>query len=184
MKLINNATNIDTTWYSQQYDSAFTPLHRYFEDVNSARLAITSVSNTKYNLLLALAMHRSGLFSGVCRSPASSPPSLEDMVSKPPQVVTQSNVARMRIWLGLKYLDGEPVFSKATLVTKPGRVVSTGIHKLGDLAQGFDSELSRGGTVGGLNVGELLFLGTACGILEVREALSRKVGGILLCRVS
>ncbi|RDA83968.1 hypothetical protein CP532_3899 [Ophiocordyceps camponoti-leonardi (nom. inval.)] len=138
----------------------------HLQNCSKARLALTSVKNTKYNLLLALAMHRSGLFSGVCRSPDYSPPRLEDMVSKPPQIVTQSNVARMRIWLGLKYLDGEPIFSTAALITKPGRVVSTGIHKLGDLAQGFDTEVSQGGTIRGLNVGELLFLSTTCGILE------------------
>jgi small subunit ribosomal protein S8 len=33
-------------------------------------------------------------------------------------------------------------------------------------------------------MGECLFLSTDRGVLEVREAMERKVGGLVLCRVS
>ncbi|KAF8540979.1 hypothetical protein BDD12DRAFT_916792 [Trichophaea hybrida] len=38
--------------------------------------------------------------------------------------------------------------------------------------------------VEGLQPGETLFLGTDKGVLEVREAIKRKIGGQLLCRAS
>ncbi|PHH62230.1 hypothetical protein CDD80_1372 [Ophiocordyceps camponoti-rufipedis] len=156
----------------------------HLQNATKARLGITSVKNTKYNLQLALAMHRSGLISAIYRGKAK-PPTLEEMVAKPPEIVTEANVAAMRLWLGLKYLEGRPIFSKAEVVTTPKRPISATIPQLGQISQGFDTATKKGrGVVRGLNLGELLFLTTCCGVLESREALSRKVGGLLLCRVS
>jgi len=36
----------------------------------------------------------------------------------------------------------------------------------------------------GMNLGETMFLATDRGVLEVREALEKKVGGLVLCRVN
>lgn len=153
----------------------------HLQNVSKARLGITSIKNTKYNLRLALAMHRAGFFSAVYRA-GKSPPTMEQMVSEPPEALTTATVAQARIWLGMKYWDGRPVLSKAEMVSTPSRIMTATIVELGKLARGRPTKVS-GGVVRGLNMGECMFLGTSSGVLEVREALNRKVGGILMCRV-
>lgn len=154
----------------------------HLQNASKSRLGITSVQNTKYNLYLALAMHRSGFFSAVYRA-GPQPPTMGQMISEAPEQVTSANVAKMRIWLGLKYWDGKPVLSKAQVISKPSRLMTANIQELGRLTRGFPAKL-KGGVVPGLNLGECMFLATSRGVLEAREALSRKVGGLLVCRVS
>lgn len=154
----------------------------HLQNASKSRLGITSVPSTKYNLLLALAMHRSGFFSAVYRG-GPHPPTMEQMTSQAPEQVTNANVAKMRIWLGLKYWDGQPVLSKAEVISKPRRLMNANIRELARLTRGFPAKV-KGGVVPGLNLGECIFLATSLGVLEIREALSRKVGGLLVCRTS
>jgi ribosomal protein S8 len=105
------------------------------------------------------------------------------MVSEPPVPVTNANVARMRLWLGLKYWDGKPVLGKANAISTPKRLMTANIAELARLARGFPTKVD-GGVVPGLNLGECMFVSTSKGMLEVREALARKQGGLLVCRVS
>ncbi|UNI23692.1 hypothetical protein JDV02_009497 [Purpureocillium takamizusanense] len=154
----------------------------HLQNASKARLGVTSIQNTKYNLHLALAMHRSGFFSAVYRA-GPHPPTMEQMVSGAPEIVTSANVAKMRLWLGLKYWDGKPVLSKAHVISKPSRLMTADIRELARLTRGFPAKL-KGGVVPGLNLGECMFVATSRGILEAREALARKVGGLLICRAS
>ncbi|KAG6000397.1 hypothetical protein E4U21_005490 [Claviceps maximensis] len=154
----------------------------HIQNASKSRLGITSVKNTKYNLLLALAMHRCGFFSTVYRA-GPHPPTMQQMISQAPEQVTSANVATMRIWLGLKYWDGKPVLSKAEVISKPSRLMTANLQELGRLTRGFPARL-KGGVVPGLNLGECMFVATSRGVLEAREALSRKVGGLLVCRTS
>jgi len=64
-------------------------------------------------------------------------------------------------------------------ISKPSRLVTADLEQLGKVARGFEA-----GHLKGLNLGELLFVSTDRGVLEAREALARKVGGVVLCRVS
>ncbi|KAF5017078.1 hypothetical protein F66182_11045 [Fusarium sp. NRRL 66182] len=154
----------------------------HIQNASKARLGITSVKNCKYNLQLALALHRSGFFSTVYRS-GPNPPTLEQMVSEAPELVTNANVAKQRLWLGLKYWDGKPVLGKANAISTPKRLMTANIKELARLTRGFPTKVS-GGVVPGLNLGECMFVSTSKGVLEAREALARKAGGLLVCRVS
>jgi small subunit ribosomal protein S8 len=154
----------------------------HLQNISKARLGLTSVKNTKYNLHLALALHRAGFISSVYRA-GPRPPTPEEMVSRAPEVVTNVNVATMRLWLGMKYWDGKPVLSHATVISKPSRLMTVNIQELSKLTRGFPAKL-KGGVVPGLNLGECMFVATSRGVLESREALARKVGGLLLCRAS
>lgn len=154
----------------------------HLRNVSKAKLGLTSVQNTKFNLYLALALHRSGFISSVYRA-GTVPPTLEQMASVAPETVTNANAAKMRIWLGLKYWDGKPVLNSATMVSKPKRLMTVTIDELAKLTRGFPAKL-KGGVVQGLNMGECMYLATDKGVLEAREALARKVGGLVLCRVS
>jgi ribosomal protein S8 len=154
----------------------------HLQNASKARLGLTSIPNNKYNLHLALALHRSGFFSSVYRS-GPQPPTAEQMVAQVPEPVTNATVAKMRIWLGLKYWEGRPVLNKAAIISKPSRLLTVDVEELGRLTRGFPTKV-KGGMVQGLDVGECMFVSTSRGVLEVREALARKVGGVLMCRVS
>jgi small subunit ribosomal protein S8 len=150
----------------------------HLQNASKARLGLTSVPNTKQNLNLAMALHRSGFLSSVTRG-GPHPPSPDEILSKAPEPVNHANVATRRLWLGLKYWNNEPVLKNCKAISTPKRTVTTNLQGLQRVARGFES-----GQVKGLNLGECLFVSTDVGVLEVREALARKVGGMVLCRVS
>ncbi|KAH8169142.1 ribosomal protein s8 domain-containing protein [Sarocladium implicatum] len=154
----------------------------HLQNASRARLALTSIPSNKYNLHLALALHRSGFFSSVYRA-GPHPPTPEQMVSQVPEAVTAANAATRRLWLGLKYWDGKPVLNKANVISKPSRLMTVNIEQLAKLTRGFPAKLD-GGVVQGLNLGECMFVSTSKGVLEAREALAKKMGGVLMCRVS
>ncbi|KJZ77573.1 hypothetical protein HIM_03297 [Hirsutella minnesotensis 3608] len=153
----------------------------HLKNASRAKLGITSLKNSKYNLQLALAMHRSGFLSAVARS-TDAPESLEQMVSTEPEKITTANVSQMRIWVGLKYWKGKPVLSQAHLISKPKRIIAADISQIARLTRGVSAPAS-GGVVKGLRMSECLFVSTSQGVLEAREALARQLGGVLLCRI-
>lgn len=75
------------------------------------------------------------------------------------------------------------MLSKATAISTPKRPMTVTIQELARLTRGFPTKL-KGGVVPGLNLGECMFVATSRGVLEAREALARKTGGLLMCRVS
>ena len=94
--------------------------------------------------------------------------------------ITQENVSSRRLWVGLKYYNNRPVLEKIRLVSKPTRRVWMPVGDLEGLVRG-----EKRGYVKGLRgVGEAMFLSTDRGIMEIRECVERKVGGMLLCRVN
>ena len=95
-------------------------------------------------------------------------------------LVTQSNRASRRLWLGLKYWEGMPVLRKARMLSKPTKRISLTTRELGHLVRG-----NRAGEVKPLTrVGEIVVVRTEkLGVLEVRECVERRVGGMVLCRI-
>ncbi|PYH98184.1 40S ribosomal protein S8 [Aspergillus ellipticus CBS 707.79] len=158
----------------------------HLNNATKARLGITSIPNTKLHLKLCLALQNDGLISSVVRGGLTAPPTHpllgtpmpNDEVEKV-EPVTQSNVASRRLWLGLKYWQSESVMGKLSLVSKPTRRVTIDVQGLRRVVRGERSE-----TVEGLrNPGELLYLSTDRGVLEARECVEKKLGGLILCRV-
>ncbi|ROW18338.1 hypothetical protein VPNG_00499 [Cytospora leucostoma] len=150
----------------------------HLQNSSRARLGLTSLPNTKYNLLFLLALHRSGLVSSVTRA-GPQPPAPEELLTAVPEPVTSRNVATRRLWVGLKYVDNEPVMRNVQGISKPSRAINLQLPGLRRVARGFES-----GYVDGLKMGECMFVATDQGILEVREALEKKVGGLVLARIS
>lgn len=150
----------------------------HLQNASRARLGLTSLPNTKYNLYLALALHRAGLISSVTRA-GPQPPDPATLLTAVSEPVTTANVASRRLWLGLKYVNNEPVMRNVVSISKPKRPITSKLLDLQRIARGFER-----GSVKGLKMGECLFVGTDQGVLEVREALEKKVGGLVLCRVS
>lgn len=96
------------------------------------------------------------------------------------ETITQENVSSRRLWVGMKYYNGRPVLEKMRLVSKPTRRVWASVADIAGLVKG-----ERKGYVNGLRgIGESMFVTTDRGIMEARECVERRIGGMLLCRVN
>lgn len=94
-------------------------------------------------------------------------------------VVTQANRASRRLWLGLKYWEGSPVLRKARMVSKPTKRIWLDTKELGKVIRG-----NQAGEVKGMTqIGEVVAVSTDRGVMEARECVDRKIGGMVLCRV-
>jgi ribosomal protein S8 len=173
----------------------------HLNNVTKARLGLTSIVDTKMHRSLILAMQQQGLIGSIVRGGRSPPPphlllgqptatSAADATASSTssavasgvvetEPVTQANIATRRLWLGLKYWQSDPVLGKITAVSKPKRRITMDLPALRRVIRG-----SRSGTVDGLrSPGECLFLATDRGIMEARECVEKKVGGVVLVRV-
>lgn len=149
----------------------------HLRNASLAKLALTSIPLTKYNLAVALTLQRLGFLSFVTRG-GKQPPDPATVGAYEPAPLTTASVAKQRLWVGLKYVNGEPVMRSIVPVSNSSHYVTAKLPALRLLARGFDASRQRG-----LNLGECIILTTSLGTMEVREAIERKVGGLLLCRV-
>ncbi|KAK7961863.1 mitochondrial 37S ribosomal uS8m domain-containing protein [Apiospora aurea] len=129
----------------------------HLQNASKARLGLTSAPHTKYNLALLLSMQKAGFLSFVTRGGAQ-PPDPTTLSTYEPEPLTSANVARQRLW----------------------RAVTMKLPDLERVARGWDTNGRV--NVRGLNMGECMFLSTSKGVMEVREAVERKMGGLVLCR--
>ncbi|EEQ29632.1 hypothetical protein McanMca71_006714 [Microsporum canis] len=157
----------------------------HLSNASKARLALTSIPNSNLHLALSNALVEAGFISSVVRG-GPSPPPLHPLLNTPAvndelepiEPITQANIASRRLWLGLKYWQSQPVLSKLSMVSKPTRRIYVDTEALRDIIRG-----SKSHTIAGLrNPGECLFLSTDRGILESRQCVEKKIGGLVLCR--
>lgn len=93
-------------------------------------------------------------------------------------IVTRNNRASRRLWLGLKYWNGEPVLRKAKMISKPTKRIWLDRHELTRLVRG-----AQAGEVKGLTqIGEIMAISTDRGIMDVRDCVERQIGGQPLAR--
>ena len=95
------------------------------------------------------------------------------------EVHVPKNPAKRRLWLGLKYWQSEPVLNHMKLISKPTRRIWLTSEELGRITRARQSSYVKGLT----HPGECMFITTDRGILEARECVERRLGGMLLCRV-
>ncbi|KAL7275784.1 hypothetical protein RUND412_001263 [Rhizina undulata] len=143
----------------------------HLQNVSKARIGLTSVPSTKLALAITLGLQQQGFISSVTRGSNLGP-------DKEYTPTTQENVATRKLWLGMKYLDNEPVLSKMRMVSTPKKKIWMGVQGLEKLVQGNNHDY-----VQGLQPGEVMFLCSDRGVFELREAIERRIGGQLLCRV-
>lgn len=96
-------------------------------------------------------------------------------------VVTQANRSTRRLWLGLKYWNGVPVLKKARMLSKPTKRIWLNSRELGGLVRGKGAfkEQIKPLTL----VGEIMVVSTDRGLMEVRDCVERRIGGMPLCRI-
>lgn len=156
----------------------------HLQNASKARLGFTSIPNSRLHLALALALQQQGFISTVVRA-GPEPPAPHALLSHPapsadvdPEPVTRNNVASRRLWLGLKYWNSEPVLSKMEMVSKPTRRMWLDVRELREIVLGRQARYVKGLT----RPGECLFVSTDRGILEARECVERRIGGMVLCK--
>ncbi|OAL06208.1 40S ribosomal protein S8 [Phaeosphaeriaceae sp. SRC1lsM3a] len=95
------------------------------------------------------------------------------------EVNVPENAARRRLWLGLKYWQNEPVLKHMQLISKPTRRIWLTSEDLAKIIRTRASSYVQGLT----HPGECMFITTDRGILEARECVERRLGGMALFRV-
>ncbi|KAG9600894.1 30S ribosomal protein S8, partial [Aureobasidium melanogenum] len=166
----------------------------HMQNASLARLGVTSIPLSRMHLSLSLLLQKQGFLSTVTLGGPTPPAKLlppthadSDSSSATPtksileevEAVTQQNRASRRLWLGMKYWDGEPVLRKMKLLSKPTKRIWLSSNELGEIVRGKDCKFVRGLR----QVGECIFVSTDKGIMEARECVERKIGGQVLCRV-
>ncbi|KAI9807901.1 MAG: hypothetical protein M1825_005207 [Sarcosagium campestre] len=150
----------------------------HLQNASRARLGLTSVPSSNLIQQLMISLQLSGFLSSVTRAGLEPPETLAPTAFVSPEPVTQENVATRRLWVGLKYWKNEPVLSRLNMVSKPTKRIWMDVEGLSKLVKGKDADY-----VAGLRgVGECLFVSTDRGIMEARECVERRIGGMLLCR--
>lgn len=96
-------------------------------------------------------------------------------------IVTQENRSSRRLWLGLKYWEGVPVLRKAKMLSKPTKRIWLNAQELGGLVRGKGAFKEQIKPL--TQVGEVMVISTDRGLMEVRECVERKIGGMVLCRI-
>jgi ribosomal protein S8 len=158
----------------------------HLQNASKARLGLTSIPSTKQNLALALSLQKSGFLSSVTRGGPMPPllltptalPHATDPQAAAEATVTQENVATRRLWVGLKYWKNEPVLSTMKSESKPKKRVMVGFRELERIVRGREAKWVKGLT----QPGECLYVSTDRGLMEARDAVERKIGGLVLCR--
>lgn len=79
----------------------------------------------------------------------------------------------------MKYYNNEPVLGSMGMVSKPTKRIWMDVEGLGRIVRGREAGFVKGLT----RPGECLFVSTDRGVMEARDCVERKVGGMLLCRV-
>ncbi|KAI1004679.1 hypothetical protein K3495_g3535 [Podosphaera aphanis] len=151
----------------------------HLQNASMARLGFTSVPSTNQLLSVALALQTAGFLSSVTRG-GLEPPPFDDLSSYVPEPVVQENISTRRLWLGLKYWRNKPVLSNMHMISRPTKRIWCGVEGLSLIARG-----NRHGHVAGMSkIGECIFVTTDKGVMEIRECVEKRIGGMLLCRVS
>jgi small subunit ribosomal protein S8 len=90
--------------------------------------------------------------------------------------ITPDNVHSRRIWLDLKYRQGEPAMSEFKIISKPSRRIFATVQELQALgaARRVTSLIKR------RVLGQITILDTPLGIVELNDALRKRVGGEVL----
>ncbi|KAJ3310725.1 hypothetical protein HDV04_004681 [Boothiomyces sp. JEL0838] len=91
--------------------------------------------------------------------------------------ITPSNIASRRIWIDLKYRHGEPALQKMGVVSKPSRRIFASVEE----CQAIAASKSSNSLLKNQSLGQITILNTPYGIIEMKEALKKQVGGEVLC---
>ncbi|ODQ64581.1 ribosomal protein S8 [Nadsonia fulvescens var. elongata DSM 6958] len=145
----------------------------HIQNCSRNRVPLAAVSMTRLHLQVCAGLYKEGFLSSIQRGDANKPD--ETFIPATPQ-----NIATRKLWLGLKYDGFNPVLSKLRLISKPSHKFVLDEYQLRDLAVG--KEVRK---ISPLAPGEAIFVKiNNDDVVEIREAVAKRLGGQLLCRAS
>ncbi|KAI8807658.1 ribosomal protein S8 [Cladochytrium replicatum] len=153
------------------------PVHNLCSQIQNAfrtNMRRIAVPDTRTNRAVTQILYREGFISAVATGDLAGPYNAR---STPPPPLTPDLLPMRRLWVDLKYREGVPVLKKMTPVSKPSRRVNATVPELKAVVAG----RSAGALVKPQVLGQTTILDTEYGILELKEALVKNVGGEVLC---
>lgn len=143
----------------------------HLQNCSRARIGLTSIPYTKLHLNFAHNLYKHGFLSSLQRGSTKGP-------DVQPVEVTPDNISTRKLWLGLKYRENKPVITTCRLISKPNLRISLGVEDLKKLCSGSTVRLIKP-----LAPGELILVRADKEIMDINDAIAKKVGGEVLCRI-
>lgn len=145
----------------------------HIKNAYSSKLKSISVPFSKTNKHICDILYREGFITSLAIGDTQGP--FHTGVEIP---LTPSNVSSRKIWLDLKYRLGEPALSDMQVISKPSRKVFANVN---DLRHMFSGTATKGSLLKNARLGQVTIVKTEHGIMELREALKKSIGGEVLC---
>ncbi|CEP61511.1 mitochondrial 37S ribosomal protein uS8m LALA0_S03e04500g [Lachancea lanzarotensis] len=143
----------------------------HLQNCSRARTSLTSIPYTKLHLNFAYNLYKHGFLSTLQRGSTKGP----DVAAAE---VTPDNISTRRLWLGLKYRENKPVISTCRLISKPNLRIDLKYEDLKQLCTGKTVRLIKP-----LQPGELILVRSGNELFDINDAIARKIGGEVLCRI-
>ncbi|KAJ3109913.1 hypothetical protein HDU96_007056 [Phlyctochytrium bullatum] len=135
-----------------------------------------AVPDTKTNRAVAKILYEEGFISSLASGDVGGPYHAGMRIP-----VTPDNVSRRKLWLDLKYRNGEPVLRRIKAVSIPSRRIFASLDEIKAVAA---ARRSSNSLLKPQEVGQVTVLNTMYGIVELKEALRKGVGGEVLLMAS
>jgi len=129
-----------------------------------------AIKETAQNRAIVHILYKEGFFNSYALGNQHGP-------YRVPTPRTPGNVASRKIWITLKYRDGKPALNKIRPVSLPSRKIYASHDDLLAIAAARNSGTLLKAQV----LGQVTIVETPYGIVELKEAIEKKVGGKVLC---
>ncbi|CCC69680.1 hypothetical protein NCAS_0D00990 [Naumovozyma castellii] len=143
----------------------------HLQNCSQVRTTLTSVPYTKLQLQFAYVLYKQGFISSLQKGSKKGPDQEE-------VEVTPDNISTRRLWVGLKYRDNKPVLRSCQLVSKPKLRINLKVPEMKKVCSGQSVRLIKP-----LQPGELMMVRTQGTVMDINEAISKNLGGEILCRI-
>ncbi|QLG72423.1 hypothetical protein HG535_0D01310 [Zygotorulaspora mrakii] len=143
----------------------------HIQNCSRVRSTLTSIPYTKLHLQFAYSLYKHGFLSSLQKGSTKGPD--ETTVE-----ITPDNISTRRLWIGLKYRENKPIISACTLISKPNTRVYLTHNDMRKLCSGSSVRLIKP-----LQPGELMLVRTDTDVIDINEAIAKKIDGEVLCRV-
>lgn len=143
----------------------------HLQNCSRARIGLTSIPYTKLHLNFAYNLYKHGFISNLQKGSTKGP-------DVQPVEVTPDNISTRRLWLGLKYRENKPVMTSCRLISKPNLRISLDVEDMKKLCSGTSVRLIKP-----LAPGELILVKSGNELMDINDAIAKKIGGEVLCRI-
>lgn len=144
----------------------------HLQNCTRLRISLTSIPYTKLQLQFAYNLYKQGFISSLQKGSTKGPD--EKYIE-----VTPDNISTRRLWLTLKYRENKSVIRSCKLISKPSVRIFLENKDLRRLCMGTTVR-----HVQPLQPGELILVKVKDALLDINEAVQKKLSGELICRIN